>query len=62
MCVTTTDARSSAPIPSDASAVRTIGADGAVPVSTRHGRLPLIRYPAVIPWYPAIFVSIWKMS
>src|SRR5487761_1434310 len=62
MCVTTTVARSAAPTPRVASAARTTGADAAVPVSTRHGRLPLIRDPAVIPGYPAIRVSIWKTS
>ena len=59
MCVTTTVARSAAPIPSEASAACTTGADVDVPVSTRQGRLDRIRYPAVIPWYPAISVSIW---
>src|SRR5580704_11140076 len=62
MCVTTTVARSAAPTPRAASAACTTGADAAVPVSTRHGRLPLIRYPAVMPAYPAIRVSIWKTS
>ena len=28
--------------------------DVEVPVSTRQGRLDRMRYPAVIPWYPAI--------
>ena len=36
-------ADASAPIPSAASASRTTGADGAVPVSTRHGRSPRMR-------------------
>ena len=58
MCVTTTVARSVGPTPSPASASRTTGADGAVPVSTRHGRSARMRYPAVIWLYPAIRVSI----
>ena len=60
--VTTTVARSPGPTPSAASASRTTGADGAVPVSTRHGRSPRIRYPAVIWLYPAIRVSISNTS
>ena len=49
-------------MPSAARAARTTGADVEVPVSTRAGRLDRIRYPAVMPAYPAIRVSIWKTS
>ena len=62
MWVTITVARSPGPTPSAASASRTTGADGAVPVSTRHGRSARMRKLAVIWLYPAIRVSISNTS